>query len=177
MVLLDDLVRNSFGDIANSMSLQALTSNFTNQIMPNLQRAASGAASEVAEITAEASSSHKNETNFFSNFLAQSSQDSEITSENMQKRFSDLRRKGQMMQHHPTPDNVKTYVSDVRDFLSDLRDGAYSGQTKEGMFEKLDLVDEKLEQISQDFFKEQKNEMALVASLGELEGLLVDVFV
>lgn len=165
------------GDIVNDMSLQALTSNFTNQIMPNLNKADSGAAAEAVESTGELVTKSKPESNFFSNFLAKSSASTEVTVDDMQSRFSDLRRKGQLMQHHPIPEKVKDYIGDVRDFLSDLRDGAYSSQSKEGVFEKVAVVNEKLDEMSDEFLNGQTNEMALVASLGELEGLLVDIFV
>lgn len=94
-----------------------------------------------------------------------------------EERFADIKRKGDIALHHPLPAIVKDYVNEVKSFINDARQNAYSGKSKDGVFEKLDLVDEKLEKLADELLAEQKPGLNLAASLGELQGLLVDIFV
>lgn len=94
-----------------------------------------------------------------------------------EQRLSQIQKKGKILLEHPLPSVMKDYLSDVKSFLNDVRENAYNGQTKDGVFEKLDLADEKLEKLAENLLQEQKPELNLAASLGELQGLLVDIFV
>lgn len=117
--------------------------------------------------------------NFWDNFSLQVSKNTNPAQEqkSYEERFADIKRKGDIAMQHPLPGVVKDYVSDLRNFLNDVRDNAFTGQSKDGIFEKLDLADEKLQKLADQLLAEEKPKLDLVASLGELQGLLVDIFV
>jgi uncharacterized protein YaaR (DUF327 family) len=97
--------------------------------------------------------------------------------EDMKTRLSEILKKGAILRQHPTPGVLDDYVASVKGFLNDVRDNAYSPEKKDGLFQHLNTVDEHLDKLAKQFLAEQKPEMKLVDSLGELEGLLIDIFV
>lgn len=94
-----------------------------------------------------------------------------------EQRLNQIQKKGKILLEHPLPSVMKDYLSDVKSFLNDVRENAYSGKSEDGVFKKLDLADEKLEKLAENLLQEQKPELNLAASLGELQGLLIDIFV
>lgn len=99
------------------------------------------------------------------------------TGKTYEERLADIKTKGNLILHHPLPNLVKDYLSDVKSLLNDARKNGYNGKHEDGVFKKLDLADEKLIKLTDAMLAEQKPEIDLVASLGELQGLLVDIFV
>ncbi len=97
--------------------------------------------------------------------------------EDMQSRLADIKYKGKMLLHHPLESSVKSYMKDVKDFLSDVRDHAYSSQQRDNLFQKINVVDSKLDKVGDELLEGQGNELALLDSLGQLQGLLVDIYV
>lgn len=95
----------------------------------------------------------------------------------MENRLADIQRKGLLLRHHPLPDIAEEYVDSIKGFLKDVRDHAYQSNSKDNIFQKVDVVDKKLDSLAEKLINEQKPEIDLVASLGELEGLLIDIFV
>lgn len=118
-------------------------------------------------------------TNFLEQLLNKSKSTNKGSSvAEMQLRLVDIKKLGITLRHHPEPSMVKSYVSEVKNFLDDLRDKAYQGhKSPEDLFEKINIVDKHLDKLADDFLSSQKNEFALVNSLGVLEGLLVDILV
>lgn len=94
--------------------------------------------------------------------------------ETMQARLSDIQRRGKLLLHHPS--SVKSYVKDMQDFLGDLREHAYGAKYKDDLFQRIDTLNSQLDDLGDELLNSQQQEMALVNSLGELQGLLVDVF-
>lgn len=97
--------------------------------------------------------------------------------EEMKQRLSDIERKGKTLLHHPYTSIVSDYVSSIKGFLSDVGDHAYESQSEGEIFEKTKVVDQKLNKLADDFMAGQTRELDLINSLGELQGLLVDLFV
>ncbi len=95
----------------------------------------------------------------------------------MQNRLADIKYRGKMLLHHPLEASVKSYMKDLKDFLSDVRDHAYSSEKRDNLFQKINVVDSKLDKIGNELLEGQTNELALLDSLGQLQGLLVDVYV
>ena len=92
--------------------------------------------------------------------------------------LADIRRKGRVLQSHPLPNLVKDYLGEVKTFLTDISDHAYSSQSSDnGVFERVEIADSKLDQMADEFLQDNQDDLKIVASLGELEGLLVDIFV
>lgn len=127
--------------------------------------------------TAEVTKTDK--TNFFDQLLTKTGIKTEKpTASQMQSRLADIKKMGITLRHHPEPSMVKSYVSEVKSFLTDVRDNAYEGhRSAEDLFEKIDIADKQLDELADDFLASQKPEMQLLDSLGALEGLLVDILV
>jgi len=168
------------------MSLQSigqnlLTNNFFNEMKPG-SRASSGELSQTKVLTQKASSAKINEitekpkTGFFEQLLNQKNTKETINLESMNMRFSELQAKGKLVRQHPLPGVVKDYVKDLKSFLGDIKDQAYQSEHKDELFQRIKIVDENLDKLVDQTLSDQKKEIALVASLGELQGLLIDVF-
>ena len=95
----------------------------------------------------------------------------------MQNRLADIKYRGKMLLHHPLETSVKSYMKDLKDFLSDVRDHAYGSQQRDNLFQKINVVDSKLDKLGDELLQGQTNELALLDSLGQLQGLLVDIYV
>jgi uncharacterized protein YaaR (DUF327 family) len=96
--------------------------------------------------------------------------------ESMTMRFSELQAKGKTVRLHPIPKVVKEYVKELKNFLGDIKDQAYQAEHKDELFQRIKVVNENLDKLADQSLNDQKQELALVASLGELKGLLIDVF-
>lgn len=97
--------------------------------------------------------------------------------QDMQGRLADIKYRGKMLLNHPLESSVKSYMKDIKDFLSDVRDHAYESKYRDNLFQKLNVVDAKLEKVGDELMNGQTNELALLDSLGHLQGLLVDIYV
>jgi uncharacterized protein YaaR (DUF327 family) len=97
--------------------------------------------------------------------------------EDMQGRLADIKYRGKMLLNHPIESSVKSYMKDIKDFLSDVRDHAYESKYRDSLFQKINVVDSKLEKVGDELLDGQTNELALLDSLGHLQGLLVDIYV
>jgi len=117
--------------------------------------------------------------NFFEQFKLNIRKPSEVkpSFEQLEQRATDIRRMGAYREKHPMPDMVKDYIGQVRDLMNDLRDSAYSANKRDGLFQKIDVIDDKLDALADKVLSDEKNGLELAQSLGELQGLLIDVFV
>ncbi len=117
--------------------------------------------------------------NFFEQFKLNIRQQSDVkpSFQQLEQRASDIRRMGAFLEKHPMPEMVKDYVGQVRDLMNDLRDSAYSANKRDGLFQKIDVIDDKLDALADKVLSEEKDGLQLAHSLGELQGLLIDVFV
>lgn len=94
----------------------------------------------------------------------------------MKERLADIRQLGAALKKYFTPAVVSDYLVTTHSFLRDLQDHSFEGQSnKEGLFEKLNIVSEELDNLADEFFNEQKDELKIAASLDLVEGMLVDV--
>ena len=116
--------------------------------------------------------------NFFENFLNRSDKSDRPSNEVLNQKLADIRHKAKLVKSHPLPTVVKDYIQDVKGFLTDVKDHAYEHQMNDDkMFEKMKLIDKKLADIGDKILEDNKEEIALVANLGELEGLLIDFYI
>ena len=115
--------------------------------------------------------------NIFENFLNRSSKTKAVKVD-LKNQLADIKQKGKLIQSHPLPKMVREYVSEVRSFLTDVKDHAFQHRTNdEGLFERMEVIDSKLSELGDQLLDEQKNELEIVANLGELQGLLIDFYV
>lgn len=124
------------------------------------------------------STAKKEKNSFFENFLNRSDKSTRPSNEILNNKLADIRHKAKLIKSHPLPNIVKDYIQEVKGFLTDVKDHAYKHQMNDdGLFEKMELVDEKLADIGDKILEDNKEELSLVASLGELEGLLIDFYI
>ncbi len=117
-------------------------------------------------------------SNEFQKVISSSSLSKEInfSPERMQERLANIRQLGAALKKYFTPGVVSDYLVTTHSFLTDLQEHSFEGQNdKDGLFEKLNIVSEELDNISTEFFREQKDELKIAASLDLIEGMLVDV--
>ena len=104
------------------------------------------------------------------------SKENNFSPERMQERLADIRQLGAALKKYFSPGVVSDYLVTTHSFLTVLQEHSFEGQNdEEGLFEKLNIVSEELDNISAEFFKEQRDELKIVASLDLVEGMLVDV--
>jgi uncharacterized protein len=169
------------------MSIAPISTNYSSQSMLDY-KPASSSGSEAKDLqasvvkTATAPTKEVQSTkgnNFFDQLLTRNEQVSKkISLSEMQTKLADIKHLGTLVKQHPEPNVVKSYVSELRSFLGELRDSAYEEQrSEEDLFEKINIVDQKLDELADELLLSQKTEMQIVNSLGVLEGLLIDIFV
>jgi len=150
--------------------------------MKSGNKASSGELSQTKLLTQETLATKNTEiiekpkTGFFEQLLNQKNSKENISLESMRMRFSELQAKGKIIRSHPLPSVVKDYTRDLKNFLGDLKDQAYQAEHKDELFQRLKIADENLDKLVDETLNDQKKELAIVASLGELQGLLIDVF-
>lgn len=170
------------------MSLAPVTANYANQPLldayskPHSDTKSSDSGllkAEANKSSAVLDTKKTDKPNFLEQLLKKTGIKTEKPSLNqMQSRLADIKKLGTTLRHHPEPSMVKAYVTEVKSFLMDVRDNAYEGhKSPEDLFEKVDVVDKKLDELADDFLASQKPEMQLIDSLGALEGLLIDILV
>ncbi len=138
----------------------------------------SGTATNSEITVATKANNPETKLNFFEQFKLGSRIHSEAkpSLEELESRAADIRRMGSFLQKHPMPEMLKDYISQVRDLLGDLSDHAYAAHKDSDLFQKINVIDEKLDLLADKVLKEEQESFALAESLGELQGLLIDVF-
>ncbi|MCE2928175.1 MAG: YaaR family protein [Candidatus Caenarcaniphilales bacterium] len=159
--------------------------SFTNNLIQSQSSFAAQSQSAATENNPNAqiksSETRKIEKESFWDNLVNKTKQSEIvtrpTETQMMVRLADIKLKGKMLIDHPMPEAVKSYIKDVKDFLNDAREHGYKANFDEERFQKIDIVDEHLDEMAHDLISGQKPQLDLVNSLGRLQGLLIDIFV
>jgi uncharacterized protein YaaR (DUF327 family) len=168
------------------MSLQSIGQNLlNNNFLSDIRSGLGGSKAGVSDAklqTAETNTvksteaAQKAKPGFFDQLLSPKNSKETINLESMTMRFSELQAKGKLVRLHPLPGVVKDYVKDLKSFLGDIKDQAYQSEHKDELFQRIKIVDENLDKLVDQTLSDQKREIAVVASLGELQGLLIDVF-
>lgn len=158
--------------IQNTTAINALMAMQQSNAEASTDAALKGSAIKAATIV-------EPKLNFFEQFKLNIRQASETKAspEQLQERAADIRRMGAFLEKHPMPEMVKDYITQVRDLLGDISDQAYSANKRDGLFQKLDVVNEKLDALADKVLADEKDGLELAQSLGELNGLLIDIFV
>jgi uncharacterized protein len=158
-------------------------SNLNNPLMHNQTAEAALKEHSVSSKTSKTRLEKAKEPNFleqFTNKFLKHSENKDLEKvgiEAMEARLGELRQKGLNLRQYPISSVLEDYTSSVKSFLSDLQDNAYEHRSKGDLFERIEVINSKLDELADEFLESQKNELNLLASLGELEGLLVDIFV
>ncbi len=97
--------------------------------------------------------------------------------------LDDVHSTGDALKERTHPDNIVAYKSAVRSFVRYVVDRSFTvtERTSGGnvlrrkKFTQVQVIDEKLEQLAAGILANQKNQLALLAKIEEINGLLVDL--
>ncbi|MDR0446657.1 MAG: YaaR family protein [Oscillospiraceae bacterium] len=102
--------------------------------------------------------------------------------EHLASLIADIEEQGKRLARRPIPSELERYRSLVRSFLNDVISNGYefsrdsAGGRRHGrFFVTVKTVDEKLTELADAVLASQETELELLARVGELQGLLVDL--
>ena len=80
--------------------------------------------------------------------------------------------------------DMRRYRALIKDFMNEIvnrshkfsRENFLDRRGRHRVYGIVRLVDEKLDELAQELMKEEKDEIAILAKVGELRGLLLDIF-
>ena len=80
--------------------------------------------------------------------------------------------------------DMRRYRALIKDFMNEIvnrshkfsRENFLDRRGRHRVYGIVRLVDEKLDELAQELMKEEKNEIAILAKVGEIRGLLLDIF-
>ena len=80
--------------------------------------------------------------------------------------------------------DMRRYRALIKDFMNEIvnrshkfsRENFLHRRGRHGGYGIVRLVDEKLDELAQELMKEEKDEIAILAKVGEIRGLLLDIF-
>jgi uncharacterized protein YaaR (DUF327 family) len=161
------------------MSISGIQNNAAISSLPAESKPQHNTAVSEGEDTQKATGTKtQDKKTFFENFLNRSNKSNRPSNEILNQKLADIRHKAKLVKSHPLPNIVKDYIREVKSFLTDVKDHAYKHQMNDdNQFEKMELIDKKLADIGDKILEDNKEELSLVASLGELQGLLIDFYI
>ena len=79
---------------------------------------------------------------------------------------------------------MRRYRALIKDFMNEIvnrshkfsRENFLDRRGRHRVYGIVRLVDEKLDELAQELMKEEKDEIAILAKVGEIRGLLLDIF-
>ena len=80
--------------------------------------------------------------------------------------------------------DMRRYRAPIKDFMNEIvnrshkfsRENFLDRRGRHRVYGIVRLVDEKLDELAQELMKEEKDEIAILAKVGEIRGLLLDIF-
>ena len=80
--------------------------------------------------------------------------------------------------------DMRRYRALIKDFMNEIvnrshkfsRENFLDRRGRHSVYGIVRLVDEKLDELAQELMKEEKDEIAILAKVGEIRGLLLDIF-
>ncbi len=95
---------------------------------------------------------------------------------------------GDALKDRPVPDNIMRYKEAVRNFMKFVVSRSFSAETSEGIkirkglefkpqkqYTQIHVIDEKLERLAAGILSSQKDKLAILAAVEEINGLLVNL--
>lgn len=98
--------------------------------------------------------------------------------------ISDINSQGERLARRADITELEKYRSLIRDFFSEVvsngyeftREGSFAARGRQRFFATVKKVDVKLEELAEELLREQKDDIAILDKIGEISGLLVDIF-
>ena len=113
---------------------------------------------------------------------------SHIEEQELQEKLSmlmgEIKTQGERLGKHRDIRDMKKYRSLVKDFLNEVVNRSHSF-TRENFLDRrgrhrvygiIRLIDENLDELAQELVKEEQDNLLILQKIGEIEGLLLDIF-
>lgn len=119
----------------------------------------------------------------FKFMLASHVQEAELQTR-LQSLMEDITMQGQRLSKRKDVKDMKRYRSLVKEFLNEIVTHSHSF-TRENFLDRrgrhrvygiIRLIDENLDQLAQELMKDEKDNLAILDKIGEIRGLLLDIF-
>lgn len=101
--------------------------------------------------------------------------------EELKKILESIKKKGNRLAITKCYADVKAYKNLIREYLQSVVEYMYSVKKdisfwQAGYFITVETIDQKLEQLTEDLLKEEKESLNIAATIDEITGLLVDIY-
>lgn len=115
----------------------------------------------------------------FSDNLAKSYRSA--TKEELEEYIKDIKKKGNRLVITKTYADVKSYKDTIKSYLRTVVDYTYALNKNIGFWENqyyvtVETINEKLESLTQEILKEEKENLDISATIDNIQGLLVDIY-
>lgn len=98
--------------------------------------------------------------------------------------MEEITRQGEKLSKHRDIKDMKRYRALIKDFLNEVvnRSHAFSRENfldrkgRHRVYGIIRLVDENLDELAKELMKEEKDHLAILSKIGEIRGLLLDIF-
>lgn len=115
----------------------------------------------------------------FSDNLARSYKSA--TKEELESYIKDIKKKGNRLVVTKTYADVKNYKDTIKNYLKAVVDYTYALNKNIGFWENqyystVETINEKLESLTQEVLKEEKENLDISATIDNIQGLLVDIY-
>ncbi len=98
--------------------------------------------------------------------------------------FEDITMQGKKISKHMDVKDMKRYRSLVKDFLNEIvnrshkfsRENFLDRRGRHRVYGIIRLIDENLDELAAELMKEEKDHLSILSKVGEIRGLLLDIF-
>lgn len=98
--------------------------------------------------------------------------------------MEEITRQGEKLSKHRDIKDMKRYRALIKDFLNEVvnRSHAFSRENfldrkgRHRVYGIIRLIDENLDQLAQELVKDEQDNLAILSKIGEIRGLLLDIF-
>ena len=98
--------------------------------------------------------------------------------------MEEITRQGEKLAKHRDIKDMKKYRALIKDFLNEVvnRSHAFSRENfldrkgRHRVYGIIRLIDENLDQLAQELVKDEQDNLAILSKIGEIRGLLLDIF-
>lgn len=103
------------------------------------------------------------------------------TVDELKQQMNEIKKKGERLVLTQTYADVKAYKNSIRDYLKSVVEHMYSLDKNMGFWETqyfttVDVINEKLEELTSSILSEQKEVINIAANIDEIQGLLIDIY-
>lgn len=113
---------------------------------------------------------------------------SKIEEEGLQERlsllFEDITMQGKKISKHMDVRDMKKYRGLIKDFLNEIvnrshkfsRENFLDRKGRHRVYGIIRLIDQNLDELAEELMKEEKDNLSILGKIGEIRGLLLDIF-